>query len=42
MFDTVIEGLNGVKFVDRSWGRSDNPKTAVVEFSKMGSNFVVE
>ena len=29
MFDTVIEDLDGVKFVDRPWDDGKNPKTAV-------------
>ena len=29
VFDTVIEDLESVEFVDRPWGKGDNPKTAV-------------
>ena len=42
VFDTVIEDLEGVEFVDRPWGKGNNPKTAVVEFLKTNSDFVVE
>ena len=42
VFDTVIENLDGVEFVDRPWGKGNNPKTAVAEFLKTTSNFVVD
>jgi cephalosporin hydroxylase len=42
VFDTVIEDLDGVEFVDRPWGKGDNPKTAVAEFSKTNSDFIVD
>ena len=42
VFDTVIEDLEGVEFVDRPWGKGNNPKTAVAEFLKTNSDFVVE
>ena len=42
VFDTVIEDLDGVEFVDRPWGRGNNPKTAVAEFLKTNSNFAVD
>ena len=42
VFDTVIEDLEGVEFVDRPWGKGDNPKTAVAEFFKTNSDFVVD
>ena len=35
VFDTVIEDLEGVEFVDRPWGKGNNPKTAVAEFLKI-------
>jgi len=41
VFDTVIEDLEGVEFVDRPWGKGNNPKTAVAEFLKINSDFVV-
>jgi cephalosporin hydroxylase len=40
--DTVIEDLDGVEFADRPWGKGNNPKTAVAEFLKTNSNFVVD
>ena len=42
VFDTVIEDLDGVEFVDRPWGKGDNPKTAVAEFMKTNSDFNVD
>ena len=42
VFDTVIEDLEGVEFVDRPWGKGNNPKTAVAEFLKTNSDFVVD
>jgi cephalosporin hydroxylase len=42
VFDTVIEDLDGVEFVDRPWGKGDNPKTAVAEFLKTNSDFEVD
>jgi cephalosporin hydroxylase len=42
VFDTVIEDLDGVEFVDRPWGKGDNPKTAVAEFMKTNSDFIVD
>ena len=42
VFDTVIEDLEGVEFVDRPWGKGNNPKTAVAEFLKINSDFLVD
>jgi cephalosporin hydroxylase len=42
VFDTVIEDLDGVEFVDRPWGKGNNPKTAVAEFMKTNSDFIVD
>ncbi len=39
VFDTVIEDL---EVVDRPWGKGNNPKTAVAEFLKTNSDFVVD
>ena len=42
-FRTEINvNLVGVEFVDRPWGKGNNPKTAVAEFLKTNSDFVVE
>ena len=42
VFDTVIEDLEGVEFVDRPWGKGNNPKTAIAEFLKANSDFEVD
>jgi len=42
VFDTVIEDLDGMEFVDRPWSKGDNPKTAVAEFMKTNSDFIVD
>lgn len=42
VFDTVIEDLEGVEFVDCPWGKGDNPKTAVAEFLKSNNDFVAD
>jgi cephalosporin hydroxylase len=42
VFDTVIEDLEGVEFLDRPWGKGNNPKTAVAEFLKSNTDFVVD
>ena len=42
VFDTVIEDLEGVEIDDRPWGKGNNPKTAVTEFLKTNSDFVVD
>ena len=42
VFDTVIEDIDYAKFLDRPWGKGDNPKTAVAEFLKINSDFVVD
>jgi len=42
VFDTVIEDLSGVDWVNRSWGLGNNPKIAVDEFLKINSNFEID
>ena len=42
VFDTVIEDLENAEFVDRPWGKGNNPKTAVDEFLKTNSDFAVD
>ena len=39
VFDTVIEDL---EVVDRPWGKGNNPKTAVAEFMRTNSDFIVD
>ena len=41
VFDTIIEDLDGVE-LNRSWGTGNNPKTAVAEFMKTNSDFIVD
>jgi cephalosporin hydroxylase len=42
VFDTVIEDMPEDSFPDRPWNKRDNPKTAVREFLKSNSRFVVD
>jgi cephalosporin hydroxylase len=42
VFDTVIEDLSGVDWVNRSWGLGNNPKIAVDEFLKINSDFEID
>ena len=42
MVFTEVEGLNDVEFADRPWGKGDNPKTAVAEFMRTNSDFIVD
>ena len=42
VFDTVIEDMPKDSFPDRPWGKGNNPKTAVWEFLKNNSNFVID
>jgi len=42
VFDTVIEDLDGVEFMDRPWGKGDNPKTAVAKFLRSNDDFIVD
>lgn len=42
VFDTVIEDLPDDFFPDRSWGKGNNPKTAVWEFLKKNDRFTVD
>lgn len=41
VFDTVIETLENADFPDRPWGIGNNPMTAVQQFLKGNSEFVV-
>jgi len=42
VFDTVIEDMPEDSFVDRPWGKGNNPKTAVWEFLKTSDRFVID
>jgi cephalosporin hydroxylase len=42
VFDTVIEHMQEDAFVDRLWGRGDNPWTAVEAFLETTDRFVVD
>ena len=42
VFDTGIEDLPADAFLDRPWGPGNNPKTAVWEFLKTRSDFVID
>jgi len=41
VFDTVIEDLPETMFTDRPWGKGNNPKTAVWEYLKLHTEFVI-
>ena len=40
-FDTIVEDLPADLYTDRPWSVGDNPKTAVHEFLKTNSDFVI-
>lgn len=42
VFDTVIEDMPNELFENRSWGKGDNPKTAVWEFLKSNTQFSID
>ncbi|HZL99563.1 MAG TPA: cephalosporin hydroxylase family protein [Planctomycetota bacterium] len=42
VFDTIIEDMDDAFWVDRPWGRGNNPKTAVREFLSRNDRFVVD
>jgi cephalosporin hydroxylase len=42
VFDTIVEDLPADFFPDRPWGKGNNPKTAVWEFLKKNSRFVID
>ena len=41
-FDTIIEDMPEGFFPDRPWGKGNNPKTAVREFLKTHSEFIID
>jgi cephalosporin hydroxylase len=42
VFDTIIEDMPEEFFLDRPWGKGNNPKTAVSEFLKSNDRFVID
>jgi cephalosporin hydroxylase len=42
VFDTIIEDMPKSMFSDRPWGQGNNPKTAVREYLKIHSEFVID
>ena len=42
VFDTVIEDLQDDLFLDRPWGKGNNPKTAVHQFLKNNEEFIID
>ena len=42
VFDTIIDDMPPGSFPDRPWNENDNPKTAVREFLKSHSRFVID
>lgn len=42
VFDTIIEDMPEDSFQDRSWGKGNNPKTAVWEFLRRTDRFVID
>lgn len=42
VFDTVIEDMPEDSFLDRPWGKGNNPKTAVHQFLQTTDRFVID
>lgn len=42
VFDTIIEEMPEDTYLDRPWGPGNNPMTAVKEFLKINSNYVID
>lgn len=42
VFDTAIDDIPGDLFPNRSWGKGNNPKTAVLEFMKSNDRFEID
>jgi cephalosporin hydroxylase len=42
IFDTIIEEMSEGMFPDRLWGPGDNPKTAVSDYLKTHSEFIID
>jgi len=42
VFDTIVEDLPSEIYKNRGWSEGNNPKTAVKEFLKKNSNFIID
>jgi len=42
VFDTIVEDIPNAMFLDRPWGRGNNPKTAVWEYLKSHPEFEID
>ena len=42
VFDTIVENLPNGQYNDRPWDVGSNPKTAIFEFLKNNSDFVID
>lgn len=42
VFDTIVEDVPDQIVAGRSWGKNDNPKTAVWEFLKSNDSFIID
>lgn len=42
VFDTIIEDMPDDAFIDRPWGKGNNPKTAVHDFLKTNNSFMID
>jgi cephalosporin hydroxylase len=42
VFDTIVEDLPKEMFPDRPWGPGNNPKTAVWDFVKNNTEFIID
>ena len=42
VFDTIVEDMPAEMFDDRSWGKGNNPKTAVWQFLKTTNRFEID
>jgi len=42
VFDTVVEDMPKDSFLNRKWGKNNNPKTAVIKFLKTNKRFKID
>jgi cephalosporin hydroxylase len=42
VFDTIVEDMPNDMYPDKPWGKTDNPKTAVREYLRKHSEFVID